>query len=95
MEPEFLLGSAPANELLAAIMAFYALSSCALAFGCVHLYRYYRTRARRSLVLGLLLAIGVPLLAYFGLLLEVNSLWSRVMQGTIVDPDLFQNHAKD
>lgn len=94
MDPYFLFGD-PGNELLAALILFSVVTVCALAFGGVYVHRYYKTRARRNLVIALLLIMAVPSLAYLGMVWDANSVQARVMAGTIVDPDLFQNHAKD
>ena len=91
MDPYFLFGGS-SNELLAVLILCCAVTVCALALGCVHLYRYYKTRARRSLVLGLLLIVGVPILAYLGLVLDANLIQWRVGPD-MVDPDFFQNDA--
>jgi len=91
MDPYFLFGST-ANELLAVMGLCCVVTACALAFGSVHLYRYYKTRARRSLALGLLLILGVPALAYLGLVLDANLIEWRVGPD-LIQPNFFQNDA--
>lgn len=91
MDPYFLFGG-PSEELLAMLGLCCAATVCSLAFGGVHLYRYYKTRARRSLVLGLLLIVGGPILAYLGVVLDANLIQKRVGPD-LVAPEFFQNDA--
>jgi len=92
MDP-FLFGST-SNELLAVLILAAAATVAGLAFGTVHLVRFFRTRKKRSLYLGLALLVLVPLLSYLALCLDATLIRERVGPD-LVDPDFFQHNAQN